>query len=294
MDIDFNTEGYTCMRGYLGPCCRLVSSTHMIDFNPAWIYHLAEDLTKLEMLQADVPVGDVIRILIPARNMVDEFLNHQQHTLFPETCEDLTGLLEAIDAVAPPDAKLKHQMHVLTIYEVSNIQSAINKTVDTFERECGRKFIVGLEKQRVLEPKTLIEEIETVVSPDCWNRLSKLTKREMEEAGRCLALERYTAAGFHVLRAVESETRDYVCLLLKARPAKRDWGYYIEEVLKKNGADAKLAAALDNIRQLDRNPLMHPEDWLDKDDAIGLFTTVQTALERLIGDMEKRKLLPAI
>src|ERR1700730_12979689 len=136
---------------------------------------------------------------------------------------------------------LLHQMHILTSYEVLNINVTINRTVYTFERECAQKFIVGLEKQRALEPKTLIEEIESAISPECWKRLSLLTKREIEECGKCLAFERYTASVFHVLRGLESEVRDYVCLLLHARPLKRDWGYYID-ILKANSADVKLVA----------------------------------------------------
>jgi len=277
----------------LGPVCRLIQGTHMIDFNPAWIYHLAEDLTKLESIQADRQMGEFFRVLAIARDMVDSFLNHQQHTLFPETCEDLVEVLQAIDAVAPPDARLIHQTHVLTSHEVLNIETAINRTVDTFERECAKKYIVGLEKQRALEPKTLIEEIQSAISPECWQRLSSITKREVEECGKCLAFERYTAAGFHILRGVESEVRDYVCLMLHGRPQKRDLGYYIE-VLRANSADVKLLASLDSIRNLDRNPLMHPEDWLNRDEAIGIFNTVQTALERLIADMEKKSLLPPL
>ncbi len=33
---------------------------------------------------------------------------------------------------------------------------------------------------------------------------------------------------------------------------------------------------------------MHPEKFLDMDEAIGLFNLCQTALDRLINDMEKR------
>ncbi len=263
----------------------------MIDFNPAWIYHLAEKLTPLEEIRSDVQMSEWFRVLIEARNIIDEFLNHQQHTLFPKTCEDLAGLLEAIDAVAPPDARLIHQVHVLTSKEVLDIATAINRSVDTFERECTDKFIVGLEKQRALEPKTLIQEIESAIAPECWERLSQVTKREIEECGKCLAFERYTGAGFHMLRALEVEVRDYIWLLPVAIPTKRDLGYYIG-ILKDNGADQKLIATLDNIRSLDRNPLIHPEDWLDRDDAIGIFNTTQVALERLISDLGKRKLLP--
>jgi len=45
---------------------------------------------------------------------------------------------------------------------------------------------------------------------------------------------------------------------------------------------------LNNVRRNDRNPLMHPEDFLKMDDAISLFNLCLTALDRLIGDMEKR------
>ena len=110
------------------------------------------------------------------------------------------------------------------------------------------------------------------------------------ECGRCLAFERYTASGFHILRALESEIRDYLIMVTHNMPKKRDWGYYIEE-LEKNNANQKMLTALDNIRNLDRNPLMHPEDWLRKDDAVGLFNLGKTALHRLITDMKKQGLL---
>jgi hypothetical protein len=274
-----------------GNVCRLIPGTRMIDFNPAWIYRLAEGLTPLEALQANRSMGDFFRELTTARDTVDDFLNHRQHTLFPDTCEDLASLLEAIDAIAPPDAKLKHQTHILTMDEVVRITATTGQAGDTLERECTKKYIIGLEKQRALDPQTLIERIEDAFAPGCWNRLSSITKKECEECGKCLALERYTAAGFHVLRGVESELRNYVALLIGARPNKRDWGFYIE-TLKQNGANPKLIATLDNIRSLDRNPLMHPEDWLDQDEAIAIFNTAQTALNRLISDMEAKSLLP--
>src|SRR5258707_981787 len=105
-----------------------------------------------------------------------------------------------------------------------------------------------------------------------------------------LSFERYTAAGFHMLRGVESEIRDYVFLVSHAQPKKRDWGYYVE-FLTDNGADKKLMANLDSIRNLDRNPLMHPEDILDQQEAIAIFSSCLIAIERLISDMDKKGLL---
>lgn len=58
---------------------------------------------------------------------------------------------------------------------------------------------------------------------------------------------------------------------------------------RKNNADPGLVAVLDNIRSLERNPLMHPEDWLDVDEAIAVFTLSNTAITRLISDLRKKK-----
>ncbi len=267
----------------------------MIDFNPAWIYHLGECLGRLELAlrDGDVQLADIYREFFMARGAVEGILYNPQHSLFPDTHEDLTRLLDNINLIAPSEARLTHQMHIVTKDEALGITYAINQVRETFEREAAKQFILGLEKQRALDPATLVERIETTMSPRCWERLSAATKREIQESGKCLALERYTASGFHMLRGLESEITDYIHLLTNAKPTQRNIGHYVQ-VLKENHADPKLIAMLDNIRNLDRNPLMHPEDWLDKDDAIGIFNTSQTAFERLISDMEKKKLLPPL
>lgn len=274
---------------HFGIVCRPVRGTNMIDFNPVWIYHLAEQLTRIENIRTGTLLAHISTELHEARQAVQGFVGNQQHTIFPDTLGQAKDVLVWINVIMPPDQPVQNRP--LEYAELLELTQAINRTVTTFETESTKKYIVGLEPQRALQPYTLIEQIETAIAPQCWKRLSGITKREIEECGKCLAFERYTAVGFHILRSVENELKDYVCLLTYARPAKRDLGYYIE-TLKSHSADAKLLAALDSIRSLDRNPLMHPEDWLEKDDAIGIFNIAQVALERLIADMERKKLLP--
>jgi len=273
----------------IAPACRQIKGTRMIDFQPAWMYYFGEAITQLDSIQHPIHLPSVANVLHDARTSLDGFLSHQQITLFPETRERVKDVVVWINVILPPDQPIANRL--IEENEVLGLASAVNGAMITFEAECGRVFIVGLEKQRALQPKTLIEEIEDAFSPDCWNRLSRVTKREIEECGKCLAFERYTAAGFHMLRGLETEVRDYIHLLPIALPTNRNLGSYIS-ILKDNGADPKLIAVLDNVRRLDRNPLIHPEHWLGKDEAIGIFNTAQTALERIVADMEKRKLLP--
>lgn len=157
----------------------------------------------------------------------------------------------------------------------------------TLQEEAKHLYVLCVEDQRLLSAYVLAEKIENTFPPKTWERLSKEAKREVEESGKCLSLERYTGSGFHVLRALESVVREYIIGVTGAPPKKRDLGYYLD-TLRDNGADPKCISVLDGIRNLHRNPLMHPEDFLNQDEAIGLFQISQTALVSLIADMDKR------
>jgi hypothetical protein len=122
------------------------------------------------------------------------------------------------------------------------------------------------------------------LSPECTN--------EIDEAGRCLALGRATASGFHVLRSVELVIRDYVKRASGTLPPlnRQNWGEYIS-LLGKHGAAKEVTDLVQNIKDNYRNPLMHPEDTLEEDDAISLFGVCQSTIESLVRDMKKRALI---
>lgn len=121
-------------------------------------------------------------------------------------------------------------------------------------------------------------------------RLTADCCREIDEAGRCLVYERSTASGFHILRSVELTIRQY----LSAVPGfvmpplnRQNWGEYLA-LLKTNGAARDVTDHLHNIKDNYRNPLMHPEDVLETDEAVSLFAVAQSMNEMLINDILKR------
>ncbi len=60
-----------------------------------------------------------------------------------------------------------------------------------------------------------------------------------------------------------------------------------------SGADSKVTAALDQIRDLHRNPLMHPEDTLTLPEADALFGLAEAAIVAIIRDLQRRLATPA-
>lgn len=124
-------------------------------------------------------------------------------------------------------------------------------------------------------------------------RLTSLCLSEIDEAGRCLVYERSTAAGFHMLRSVELTIRQYLLAVpgFVMPPLNRqNWGEYLK-LLGDNGASRDVTDHLHNIKDNYRNPLMHPEDTLEIDEAVSLFGVAQSMNEMLIADMKKRGLI---
>lgn len=124
-------------------------------------------------------------------------------------------------------------------------------------------------------------------------RLTASCRSEIDEAGKCLVYERSTAAGFHILRSVELTIRQYLMAIpgFVMPPLNRqNWGEYLD-LLKKNQTAKEVYDHLYNIKTNYRNPLMHPEDTLEIDEAVSLFAVAQSMNEMLIADMFKRNLL---
>jgi hypothetical protein len=110
---------------------------------------------------------------------------------------------------------------------------------------------------------------------------------DIREAGKCLAYELGTAAGFHALRAMEAVLRRYweVVTEDKPHPGQRNIGVYIQKIEKSGVGDAKVIAVLKQIKDLHRNPLMHPEETLSLQDAIGIFGIVQSAMGAMLKEI---------
>lgn len=113
---------------------------------------------------------------------------------------------------------------------------------------------------------------------------------EMRSWGRCFAFNLPTASGFHILRATEIVVRNYITRLSPKQElpdSARSWGKYVE-ILKKLGAEDRVVHALDQIRELHRNPLMHPEDVLDLAGADALYGLAKSVIVAIASDLAGR------
>lgn len=118
---------------------------------------------------------------------------------------------------------------------------------------------------------------------------------DLNEAGKCLAFAMPTASGFHAARAVEAVLRRYYEAFigsLPERPAMRNLVQGLEEASQKKGAtvpDKKTIRTLREIKDLDRNPLAHPEATLDMLSAKALFELAGIAIWRMLSEIQQHQ-----
>lgn len=132
----------------------------------------------------------------------------------------------------------------------------------------------------------LTTKAEVNILEDALAVIDEHAKKDFREAGRCLAFEVPTAAGYHAMRATENVLRQYYALVMGKPTDRIDWATCTQE-LKKAGANKKVVQVLDQIRDLHRNPLMHPEEFLSMKDAISLFDIAKSAIGSLAEEIAR-------
>lgn len=130
---------------------------------------------------------------------------------------------------------------------------------------------------------------------------------ELDEAAKCFALSRPTAAVFHLMRLMEigiNAVAKSLAISLSSTGSDRNWGSILRkmtnELNRRNTASPKIWAdprnemifaqaylALDNVRQAWRNPTMHVENKYTDEQAEHILYTVRGFMKTLASHFDE-------
>jgi len=143
--------------------------------------------------------------------------------------------------------------------------------------------------------------IETSRAP-LWDQKAPLFGTEVEakfpsvaedisEAAKCLAVGRYTAVVFHLMRATEALLQQFGTLLGVALANEKNWQNILEEAGKaikalpqkdaKTIALAGVNAHLYSVKLAWRNEVMHPKATYTEEEAVNVYNNVKTFAREL-------------
>jgi hypothetical protein len=254
----------------------------MQKINLVKIYRLGAEI-KLRIVTGE-PMIETWTKLSVAAQWLHSFLAETANVPVPKTRQAALALLAYVHDVSNRMFKNIQDKIDVPINSAANVklQDMISVFEQEFEHESRELNVFSVSDVGTHSTTKLLDRAELNVPPDVRSRLKKESIDDINAAGRCLAFNLPTAAAFHILRAVEPVILDYhntisgIHLPLKSR----SWGTYRTQISKRGG-DPKVVAMIDHIKDFYRNPIVHPEETLNADQALSLFHTCLSAIVQL-------------
>lgn len=165
--------------------------------------------------------------------------------------------------------------------------------------EAARNFEITLKAELNIAPAYLVTpkggynvDILTLAPSQAFHpdllTLVPEAKYDVEQAAKCMAFEVPTAAGFHLHRINESVVHHYWDAVANGaqRPKARNLGIYLTAMNDKGIGEKKVLATLTQIKDLHRNPLIHPQDSLTTQEAIELFGIIGSVVSSMVSTIQ--------
>jgi len=256
-------------------------------------YQLANSLHGISGLSGPLLIGSIVIPLFQASSALTKLLNDPVIAL-GYSRPAATALYNAVDKafslIQAPEGTPWEEISKREIpaWEISHIGNLLQTFEHNLAAELQQMDTYYVLRKSIYATPELIERAENLFSEGVRVEMLPEAIEDIRQAGRCIAFELPTAAGFHILRSVESVMLRYMDTLNAQRPKEkqRNWGAYLQ-TLKDAGADEKVIAALDQIRDLHRNPNIHPEETLTLEEALSLLGIAQSAILGMVRDIRK-------
>jgi hypothetical protein len=169
----------------------------------------------------------------------------------------------------------------VTSYDLNSLVQKAKEFETVLANELPGLATYVVSQKGIYSTDELISQAEMHIPEKYRSVLNDKAIEDVQQAGKCLAFEVSTASAFHMWRAVESVMNSYYQALTGKTFAEanvvRNWGKYIE-ALEKANAEKRITKFLDHIREEYRNPINHPDETLDLDEAFGLFGAALSAI----------------
>ncbi|BEQ17018.1 hypothetical protein [Desulfoferula mesophila] len=230
-----------------------------------------------------------IPALAEARSQLAFFSAYKQTP--PLSAESAKGLLAEIESALPKADEQHPEPHLMTEDQANRLIYSIVHFQAVLATELPRANIFYTTPKRAYDMTLLINRGESILSPEALSALDAgnrdLVVQDIREATRSLAFDIPTAVGFHIFRAIETIIKKEYFPLLAIKAESNNLGQHINH-LKAAEVDEKILGTLRNIKDYYRNPISHPEEFWDLDDAESALMLAVHAITVILQDISTR------
>jgi hypothetical protein len=218
-------------------------------------------------------------------------------TPLPKTKKAAAVLLGTLENFS----ELLGQKREATVDESGVIFNAITAFYHVFEQEVEDAHCLVVRPVGAYAVSALMENACSHLSQSAQKVVSPGVRADFNRAGECLALDLYTACGFHAMRAVEAEARMYHMdvtgvsltdvplgtLIYGDQKNYPNSGLRTQHAKEGNSHDSPLGLVVSLLSQINaiyRRPIMHPDMALEEQTAKFVFDTSAIAISAMVTD----------
>jgi len=176
----------------------------------------------------------------------------------------------------------------LTEREARQLQQIVARVRAVIHEECASQLACVLADDRFGADK-LMSDVRYLMSPRVYDVLPEPVRRDLTDAGRCIAFELAPSAAFHLARALESII-DFYAREIRAGGGvnARKFGLDPEDALAcLDSAPTELVDDLAKLRERLGNPARQPELTFTLDQARDLFAQLAAIALRMVESIAK-------
>jgi len=227
----------------------------------------------------------VYALLLPAIDHLEPFVDANPlglHGCIP-VGRDLLATLKSVKAGIPLEsASFDVQIGAADAYKVESKWRTFEITLNA-DLAIANLYVTT--RKGAYDTLTLAEEGLAAFPAGLADKVPEAVS-DAKQAARCLAFDLPTAAAFHMHRSHEAVIRAYCKAIVADKKAipedKRAQEHWIKAIESVSGTE-KIVAALRDIKDLHRNPVLHPEHTLaDSEEAIALLGAIGTSVTHML------------
>lgn len=181
-------------------------------------------------------------------------------------------------------------------FQWREITGALETFQTVFRTEMENATTYQVSKKGLYSTVELVESAEQIFPAELVPFVPQKVRDDFHAAGRCLAFNLPTAAGFHAARGIEGELELYWQTFTAKNGTRNGWQDYIDDLQKLIDKKANPAPEQRTVKQLevvktyDRNPVIHPRDAvLEELDARILFSSGESVVLAMAQEIREAK-----
>ncbi|MDG4855401.1 hypothetical protein P9264_22975 [Mesorhizobium sp. WSM4982] len=247
-----------------------------------YIYNLSASIEPVASLPlfSPVPFKDVRYKFLAAHNAITELTTA---TLYAPYLRASALLADRVLTILKTHLDDQDAERVLPDFEVYWVKSQVEQYKTALLAEIGVLHAYFVVQKGAFDSWSLLMFGENLFPADLGSKVPEAIF-DAKEAGKSLAYETPTAAGFHLFRVLECVLRRYYTHETdgKAQPKVRNIAVYVNAMQQAQKGDPRTLFLIKEISDRFRNPLIHPDAVLTVDDAIAVHGLVRAAVSEML------------